>query len=114
MALGADAIYIGTIALLAAMHTQITKTLPQAPPTQLAIYTGHLTDKLDVDLAAGHLAKFLASCVIEMQLAVQAVGKNAIKELDRTDLVTVEKDLAQFAGIHYAGSHRDDKQSIVR
>lgn len=114
MALGADAIYIGTIALLAAMHTQITKTLPQAPPSQLALYTGHLTDKLDVDLAAGHLAKFLASCVIEMQLAVQAVGKNSIKELDRTDLVTVEKDLAQFAGIHYAGSHRNDKQSIVR
>lgn len=108
MALGADAIYIGTIALLAAIHTQITKALPQGPPSQLALYTGQLADKLDVDLAASHLAKFLASCVIEMQLAVQAVGKNAIKELDRTDLVTVEKDLAQFAAIRYAGSHRED------
>ena len=94
------------------MHTQITKTLPQAPPSQLALYTGHLTDKLDVNLATGHLAKFLASCVIEI-LAVQAVGKNSIKELDRTDLVAVEKDLAQFAGVRYAGSHRDDKQSTV-
>jgi len=109
MALGADAIYIGTIALLAAMHTQITKTLPQTPPSQLATYTGQLNDKLDVDLAADHLAKFLASCIIEMQLAVQAVGKKSIKELDRTDLVTVERDLAQFAAIRYAGSHRDDQ-----
>jgi len=58
------------------------------------------------------LAKFIASCVIE-RLAVQAVGKNSIKELDRTDLVAVEKDLAQFAGVRYAGSHRDDKQSTV-
>ncbi|WP_378956494.1 FMN-binding glutamate synthase family protein [Pelosinus sp. sgz500959] len=113
MALGADGIYIGTIALLAAMHTQINKTLPQAPPSQLALYTGQLADKLDVDLAAGHLAKFLASCVIEMQLAVQAVGKNAITELDRTDLVSVEKDLANFASIRYAGSHREDQQSTV-
>ena len=114
MALGADAVYIGTIALLAAMHTQITKALPQAPPSQLALYTGQLNDKLDVDLAANHLSKFLASCVIEMQLAVQAVGKSAITELDRTDLVSVEKDLAEFAGIRYAGSHRDDKQSTVQ
>ena len=108
LALGADAIYIGTIALLAAMHTQVTKVLPQAPPSQLALYIGHMTDKLDIDLAANHLAKFLASCAIEMQLAVQAVGKSSIKELTRADLVTVEKDLAQFAGIRYAGSHRDD------
>lgn len=108
LALGADAVYIGTIALLAAMHTQITKTLPQAPPSQMALYTGKLMDKLDVDLAASHLAKFLASCMVEMQLAVQAVGKKTIKELNRTDLVTVEKDLAEFANIRYAGSHRKD------
>ena len=112
MALGADAIYIGTVALLAAMHTQITKVLPQAPPSQLALYTGHSTDALDVDVAADHLAKFLASCVIEMQLAVQAVGKKRVTELDRTDLVSVEKDLAQFADIRYAGSHRDDQQPM--
>lgn len=110
LALGADAVYIGTIALLAAMHTQINKTLPQAPPSQMALYTGKLADKLDVDLAASHLAKFLASCTTEMQLAVQAVGKKTIKELNRADLVTVEKDLAEFAGIRYAGSHRKDEQ----
>ncbi|HEY3423956.1 MAG TPA: glutamate synthase-related protein, partial [Negativicutes bacterium] len=111
LALGADAVYIGTIALMAAMHTQVTKALPQAPPSQLALYTGKLTDQLDVDLAAKHLANFLSSCVVEMQLAVQAVGKKAITELDRNDLVTVEKDLAQFAAIRYAGSHRENKKS---
>lgn len=107
LALGADAIYIGTIALMAAMHTQVAKTLPQAPPSQLALYTGKMTDKLDVDKAARHLANFLASCLVEMQLAVQAVGKSAFKDLDRTDLVIVDKDLAEFAGIRYAGSHRE-------
>jgi glutamate synthase domain-containing protein 2 len=110
LALGADAVYIGSIALMAAMHTQVAKTLPQAPPSQMALYTGKMNDKLDIDLAAKHLANFLASCMVEMQLAVQALGKNAFKELDRSDLVTVDPFLAEFAGIRYAGSHRSEQQ----
>ncbi len=106
LALGADAVYIGTIALVAALQAQMVKPLPQTPPTQMAMYTGKLTDKLDVDKAAQHLAKFLTSCKIEMQLAAQAVGKQALKELDRSDLVTVERDLAEFASIRYAASRR--------
>jgi len=112
LALGADAIYIGTIAVVAALHTQMIKALPQAPPTQLALYTGKLANKLDTDLAATHLANFLASCKTEMQLAVQAVGKHSTKELTRDDLVTVDKDLAEFAAIRYAGHHREDSQTI--
>ncbi len=46
-----------------------------------------------------------------MQLAVQAVGKNSIKELNRSDLVTVEKDLAEFTNIRYAASHREDREN---
>ncbi|QDR82333.1 FMN-binding glutamate synthase family protein [Sporomusa termitida] len=106
LALGADAVYIGTIALMAAMQAQVVKALPQTPPSQLALYSGRITDKLDVDKAARHLANFLNSCTVEMQLAAQAVGKQALKDLERTDLVTVERDLAEFAGIRYAASHR--------
>lgn len=113
MALGADAVYIGSIALMATMHTQVTKVLPQAPPTQLALYTGKMNDLLDIDLAAEHLANFLKSCTIEMQLAVQATGKNSLKELNRDDLVTVDKDLAQFAAIRYAASSRSDQDQTT-
>jgi glutamate synthase domain-containing protein 2 len=114
LALGADAVYIGTIALLAALHTQMTKALPQAPPSQMLLYTGTLTDKLNIDAAANHLANFLTSCKSEMQLAVQAVGKESIKELNRSDLVTVEKDLAEFAAIRYAGSHREERKNTEK
>ncbi|VBB07007.1 aldolase-type tim barrel [Lucifera butyrica] len=106
VALGADAVYIGSIALMAALQTQATKALPQTTPPQLALYDGRLTDKLDVDKAAAHLANFLRSCTAEMQLAVQAVGKTAMNELNRQDLVTVDYDLAEFAKIRYAGSRR--------
>ncbi len=110
LALGADAVYIGTIALLAAMHTQAAKVLPQAPPSQLALYKGKMNDKLDIESAAYHLTNFLNSCKVEMQLAAQAMGKQALDELSREDLVAVEKDLADFASIRYAASHRRQPQ----
>lgn len=106
LALGADAVYIGSIGVIAALHSQIAKSLPQAPPVQLALYQGKMNDKLDIDEAADHLANFLKSCTAEMKHAVQAVGKNAIKELNRTDLVTTDKELAEFLKIRYAGSSR--------
>ena len=106
LALGADAVYIGSIAIMAALHTQMTKALPQHQPPQLALYTGKLKNELDIDEAARSLANFLRSCVAEMKLAVQVIGKQALRELNRNDLVTVNKDFAEFAGIRYAGSHR--------
>lgn len=116
MALGADAVYIGSIALLAAMHTQASKVMPEAPPSQLALYKGKMNDKLDIDSAAHHLTNFLASCTAEMKLAVQAMGKHSVKELTREDLVAVDRELAEFAGIRYAASHRrsDSKQPSVQ
>lgn len=106
LAIGADAVYIGSIAVLAALQSQMTKAFPEESSLQLALFDGKLKDELDIDLAADHLANFLTSCITEMKLAVQATGKNAIKELNRSDLVTVDKDLAEFISIRYAGSHR--------
>lgn len=106
LALGADAVYIGSIALMAALQTQMAKALPQDPPPQVALYTGRLNQKLDVDLAAQHLFNFLNSCIAEMKLAVQAISKDAMKALDKTDLVSVDKDLAEFINIRYAASRR--------
>jgi len=114
LALGADAVYIGSIALMAAMQTQASKVLPQAPPSQLALYDGKMTDKLDIDKAARHLANFLKSCTAEMKLAAQALSKQSFKELTRDDLVTVDKDLAEFIGIRYAGQARPPQQPGVQ
>lgn len=109
LALGADAIYIGTIALMAAMQAQALKVLPQAPPSQLALYNGHMTDKLDIDKAAHSLANFLNSCAAEMKLAAQAMSKQALTQLSLDDLVTVDRDLADCLGVRYAGTARNFK-----
>lgn len=110
LALGADAVYIGSIALIAALHTQLTKVMPQAPTPQLALYQGKMNDKLDIDQAAICLANFLRSCTAEMKLAVQAVGKNSLAALSREDLVAVDWELADCLGIRYAGTRRREQE----
>lgn len=110
LALGATAVSIGSIAVMAALHDQLEKTVPQSTAMQLALYNGINVEKLDIDQAALSVANFLKSCAIEMKLAAQALGKNSLAEIDRRDLVSVDKELAKFAGIRYAGSHRSKRQ----
>lgn len=102
LALGADAVYIGTIALLATLHTQMTKALVFEPAPQAALYTGRYSEDFDIDEGARDLANFLRSCVREMELATYALGKTAFRQLDRSDLCTVDPDIAQMCGIDYA------------
>lgn len=106
LAIGADAVYVGSIAVLAAVHAQVVKILPKAVPAQMVLYDGQYSDKLDVDQAATSLANFLKSCTEEMKLALQALGKKSVRELAREDLVATCKDLAEFMNIRYAGSPR--------
>mgnify|MGYP001161695262 CR=1 FL=1 len=102
LALGADAVYIGTIALLATLHTQMTKALVFEPAPQVALYTGRYGEDFDIEEGARDLANFLRSCVREMELATYSLGKTAFSQLDRSDLCTVDADLAQLCRIDYA------------
>lgn len=101
-ALGADGVYIGTIALMALLHTQMTKALPLEPPMQIALYTGVFKDELEVDQAAENLANFLHSCQEEMKLACYSMGKKSIYEVNRSDLTSVDRDLAALCRIRWA------------
>jgi len=102
-ALGADAVYIGTIALIALAQTQIEKVLPFYTPPQLFLHNGKLTEELDIDQGAKNLANFLQSSIEEMKLAVISLGKTAFSQLDRSDLVAVNRDLAYSLRIGFAG-----------
>ncbi len=114
LAIGADAVYIGSIAVFAAVNAQVTEVIPRNVPAQIALYQGKEKDKLDVDKAATSLSNFLSSCKEEMVLAAQAMGKASLRELRREDLVTVDRDLAEFMGIRYAASHRREPVQAVR
>lgn len=103
LALGADAVYIGTIALMALAQSQVEKSLPFSPPPQLLIHNGKDVEKLDIDQGAEHLANFLASCIDDMKLAAIALGKTGLNQINRDDLFSVDKELARVLDIGYAG-----------
>ncbi len=99
LALGADAVYIGSVALFAMSHTQSLKPMPWEPPPEIVWYKGKYQNKLDVHKGAESLAKFLRSCNEEIQDAVRALGKKSIHEVDKSDLFALDDFTARVVGI---------------
>lgn len=102
LALGADAAYIGGIALFAMSHTQVLHALPFEPPTQLVWYDGKLAHTFDVKTGAESLAKFLKSCQEEMIEAIRALGKTAVGQVGREDLFALDEMISKGVGIPLA------------
>lgn len=109
MALGADAVYIGSIALVAMLQTQMNIASPFEPPVQTVLYHGKFKEDIDVEKGAEHLAKFLKSCVEEMKMVAYALGKTDLNQIDRSDLVCVDRELARLLGVDYAGLPREEQ-----
>lgn len=106
IALGADAVYIGSIALFALSHGQVFKSLPWEPPTQIVFHGGHQANQFDIDEAADRLAKFLRSCAKEMAVGIRALGKTSLKELNKDDLMALDAVTAEVCKV--ALSYRPD------
>lgn len=102
LALGADAVYIGSIALFAMAHTQVLKAMPFEPPPQVVFAQSHFAHKLKVGMAAKHLANFLKSCNEEMMEGIRALGKTSLKEVNKNDLAALEPGISQALGIPMA------------
>jgi glutamate synthase domain-containing protein 2 len=101
LALGADAIIVGTITALSQSHTQITKAVPWEPPTGLLYNDGKEKHKYNPDQGAKHLFNFFLSSVEEMKLLTGALGKKSLRDLDRSDLVALDPLYAKIAEVDY-------------
>lgn len=104
LTLGAKAVYIGSIALVAMLQAQSTKATPSEPTPQLALYSGRLKEDFNIGEGVRTLTHFLKSCDEEMKLAMLAMGKRKMDELKLEDIVSVDKDLAEALGVAYAGT----------
>jgi glutamate synthase domain-containing protein 2 len=109
MALGADAVYIGSIALVAMLQSQMNIAAPFEPPVQTVLYHGKFKEDINVEEGAEHLAKFLKSCVDEMKMVAYALGKTDLSQIDRSDLVSIDRELARVTGVDYAGVPREEQ-----
>ena len=107
IALGADAIYLGTVPLFALTHRQIHKVLPWEPLTQLLWYNSPYKQRLDINLASKSVANVLKSMAMEMEEGVRALGKTALSELGPNDLVALDEWTAQVTGVKRAYTWQD-------
>lgn len=99
LALGADAVYMGTAIVLAMVGDQMTKTLPFEAPTSLAIYNAKMTDKLDMDRSVENIVNFLKACKKEMESVAYSLGKRSLNELGLYDLCTLDPFLSMATGV---------------
>ncbi len=102
IALGADAVYIGTTALYAVSHNQVFQALPFEPPTQVVWSNGLFKKQFKINEGAKSLHRFLKSCTLEMEEGVRALGKKAIKEIDKKDLIALSKETSEITGVDLA------------
>lgn len=107
IALGADAIYLGTVPLFGLVHNQIHKVLPWEPLTQLIWYDSPYKNRLDIPLASKSVANVLKSMSLEMEEGVRALGKTSLSELGPNDLVALDEWTAKVTGVKLAYSWED-------
>lgn len=98
LALGADAVYIGTIAMIVLAHLQLTKVIPWEPPTELVYERGKFKDDLNIDEGAKSISNFLKSCKEEMILAMRTLGKTSLSAVDVSDLCALTAEVARMTG----------------
>lgn len=99
LALGADAVYLGTAALIAMNCEQYRVCHSGLCPTGVTTQNPQLIKQLDRDEGIEKLRNFLIISNKEIATLVRLVGKNNVSDLDHTDLVCNTLDLARLTGL---------------
>ena len=95
LALGADAVYIGTSALIAINCQQYRVCHTGHCPTGVTTNDPVLVQRLNVDEGVRKLTNFINVSNQEVANLLRIVGKDDIKKLGMEDLVALKKELAE-------------------
>ena len=101
MALGADAVYVGTAALIAINCEQYRICQTGLCPTGIATQNPALEKQIILKEGIKKLANFINISTEEISSVTRSVGKNAIKNLEIDDLIALDKNLASLTGIKW-------------
>lgn len=104
LALGADAVAIGTSAMVA-MGCRVCMNC-QAGKCAFGIGTQDpdLVNKLDIDEAAEKIANYIKAMTAEAVLLAKSAGKSKLKNLEREDLRSLTLEACAMTGIPLVGS----------
>jgi glutamate synthase domain-containing protein 2 len=122
LALGADAVYVGTSALIALncnapLFLEDYTALGTAPgfchhchtgrcPVGVTTQDPELMQRLDIEAGAERVANFFRAMTGEMQTLARACGKSDIHHLEPEDLRALNLEASMITGLPLAGTNR--------
>jgi len=101
IALGADAVYIGTAALIAINCEQFRICHTGLCPTGITTHNPALVKQLNIEKGIERLSNFIRVSTEEMSNLARIAGKDDVRKLDSADLVSLNKDLADITGTQW-------------
>ncbi len=101
LALGADAVYIGTAALIAINCEQHRICYTGKCPTGIATQNPQLTKQIDHKESVKKLSNFIEVSTMEIANLTRIVGKDDVSKLNKEDLVSVDRYLARATGVKW-------------
>lgn len=107
LALGADAVAVASAALMAAGCQQYRICGSGYCPMGIATQSQALRARLDVEAAARRVANFLETSRAELETFARVTGHSSVHDLNVDDLVTLDRDIAEYTGVPHAGMSTD-------
>lgn len=104
LAMGADAVAIASAALIAAGCQQYRICGSGNCPVGIATQDPELRRRLNVGAAAQRVANFLNVSLSELRTFARVTGHRSLHDLDVRDLVTLDRDIAEYTDIPHAGA----------
>lgn len=106
LALGADAVYTGTAALIAINCQQYRICYTGLCPTGIATQDPKLMEQLDTEEGINKLTNFMELSTGEVANLTRIVGKNDVGKLSNDDLISANRELAQISSVRWInGEH---------
>lgn len=102
LALGADAVFMGTAMLVAMGCVLCGKCYEGICPRGIATHCVELRSKLNVEQAARKVANFIQACTEEVKMIAASCGRRSVHELSATDLCTLNPQVAELLGVQLA------------
>lgn len=107
LAMGADAVAIASAGLIAAACQQYRICGSGNCPVGVATQDPELRSRLKTSAAAQRVANFLNVSRKELEMFARITGNHSVHDLSMNNLVTLDRDIAQYTGIRHAGQPCD-------